>query len=107
MKWYCAVKLNGGVQAKMGTMDAAQRFLGIGSSASPQAIFVMRDSYPVKEFDLPLSKSWSGGSMWWENWNDIQNMQKKCSMEKSPIFGKSLNNHQSNSVRVDFFVRVF
>ena len=76
LKWYCAVKINGGVRAKTTSLRTAQKALGRGSKNSRQAIIPMtarQSGDPHK-----LAKGWRGGSMWWYGWNDIHKMQAMC-----------------------------
>jgi len=76
LKWYCAVKINGGVRAKTTDLGAAQRALGQGNKNNRQAIIPMTDRSPGDPHTL--SKGWGGGSMWWWGWDDIHAMQRTC-----------------------------
>jgi len=76
LKWFCAVKINGGVRVKSTDLGAAQRALGQGNQHNRQAIIPMTDRRSGDPHTL--SKSWGGGSMWWWGWDDIHNMQRQC-----------------------------
>ena len=66
-------------------LKEAQKALGVGSQNSRQAIIPMVGSKAGDPHDL--TKKWKGGSMWWNDWNDIKgNMQKKCS-ESGTLLG--------------------
>ena len=70
------MKINGGVITKTTDLVAAQRTLGQGSTSQRQAIIPMTGQSPGDP--TMLLKQWVGGSMWWENPNDIHTMQKMC-----------------------------
>lgn len=72
-KWFCAVK--GDTVVKVARdLKVAQMALGKGQSS--QAIIPMS---AVNSGDPhTLAKSWSGGNMWWRDWNDIYRMQRTC-----------------------------
>ena len=82
MKWYCAVKKNGTILAKSFDLVSAQRTLGIGSSRSPQAIIPMEGQAAGDPHTL--DKEWSGGSMWWQGWEDINKMRAICERTSIP-----------------------
>ena len=82
LKWYCAVKINGGVRVKSTDLRAAQRALGQGSQNNRQAIIPMTDRRSGDPHTL--SKSWGSGSMWWWGWNDIHDMQRRCAAAGLP-----------------------
>ena len=77
--WYCAVKRFGGIQAAVLDVASAQAALGVGSLNSIQAIIPMIDGTAGDPHDLP--KSWSGGSMWWGSWGDINAMRDICTAD--------------------------
>ena len=79
VKWYCAVKLNGGVQKKSSDLNTAQKVLGVGNEQNRQAIIPMTGSKAGDPHTL--SKSWNGGSMWWSGYPDIDAMRNHCSDE--------------------------
>jgi len=83
-RWYCAVKINWrsvSILKKTTDLAIAQSVLSKGSSRNRQAIIPMNGNVALDPHTL--SKSWSGGSMWWWDWNDIRTMQNECA--KSPV----------------------
>jgi len=92
-KWYCAVDHSGGntVLEKTYCLGGAQNVLGEGSSSHEQAIIPMSGSQ-VTAGGLTslggdphtLSKTWSGGSMWWWDYHSINSMRSKCATEEAP-----------------------
>ena len=85
-KWFCAVRQRQGVVGKAFTIDVARTALGSkghgGNPGNRQAIIPMTGN--VAGDPHTLSKSWSGGSMYWDNWNDIRAMQRMCSQVSVP-----------------------
>lgn len=92
--WYCAIKYSGGARVLKKTykLSEAQAVLGPGSGSSEQAIIPM----PGEEVTAgnmtslagdpnTLSKSWSGGSMFYWNWHSINAMRSKCAAEEPPV----------------------
>ena len=75
-KWFCSVLLRGTVVAKTLSLRAAQRSLGVGDFRHPQAIIPMLGSKPGDPHSL--AKEWEGGSMWWQDYYDIDYMRQKC-----------------------------
>merc|ERR1719230_1711997 len=75
--WYCSVKAGVGVVRRTTDLKEAQKALGVGSSNSRQAIIPMVGSKAGDPHDL--TKNWGDGSMWWQDWGDINKMQKQCS----------------------------
>ena len=82
LKWYCAVKLDGTILAKSTVLSVAQKSLGIGSRQNRQAIIPMEDQKAGDPHTL--HKQWSGGSMWWSNWSDINKMREFCKKATPP-----------------------
>ena len=84
--WYCAVKIKDGekdsIIAKT-TLVAAQKILGNGSADNIQAIIPMNGN--IAGDPHRLNKSWKGGCMWWDGWDDIMLMQTFC--QDAPIPG--------------------
>ena len=54
----------------------AQNNMGNGGKENIQAIIPMTDKTAGDPHSL--DKSWNGGSMWWNGWNDINKMRSFC-----------------------------
>ena len=86
--WFCSVTISGGVVLRTLDLKDAQSALGIGSRSSPQAIIPMTGA---KAGDpTTLSKTWSGGSMWWFDYNHIHAMQDSCVRTGAFVGGNDL-----------------
>ena len=83
LKWFCAVKSNGQIVAKTTDLTAAQKSLGIGNQRNRQLIAPMTGSKAGDPHTL--KKKWSGGSMWWWNWPDINQMRAFCEKAGLPL----------------------
>jgi len=85
--WYCAIRRSGGnnILKKTYSLNEAQAVLGTGSHSRVQAIIPMTGSM-VTAGNLAslggdphtLPKSWSGGSMYWGGWGQINAMRATC-----------------------------
>lgn len=75
-KWFCAVKINGGVVARTTNLKDAQSHLGQGNKNNRQAIIPMTGGTAGDPHTL--TKGWGTGSMWWWGWPDINQMREKC-----------------------------
>ena len=82
LQWFCAVKSNGQIVAKTTDLAAAQKSLGKGNQHNRQLIAPMSGRKAGDPHTL--SKSWTGGSMWWWNWPDIKKMQAFCEKTDPP-----------------------
>ena len=79
---------SGGVVLRTLDLKEAQRALGIGSRSNRQAIIPMTGGKAGNPHTL--SKTWSGGSMWWYGWNDIHAMQDSCVRTGAFVGGNDL-----------------
>ena len=74
-----------GILAKTTDLAEARSALGsTGSWSNRQAIIPM--SLTTAGDPHTLAKSWSGGSMFWGDWNDIKKMQATC-RDSRPLAG--------------------
>ena len=93
--------------AQTNSLEAAQKLLGKGNSNNRQAIIPMMDRFAgdPHHFD----KSWSKGSMWWNNANDINSMRATCSKVKTPCSGEMMIYYLRNkkvSARLHVYLRL-
>ena len=70
------MKLYGGVVSRTKDLRKAQRELGTGSASTRQAIIPMKGAQAGDPHSL--SKKWNGGSMYWNNVNEINAMRDTC-----------------------------
>ena len=78
-----------GILAKTTELSVAQTALGsTGHASNRQAIIPMLLNTAGDPHTL--AKSWSGGSMYWGDWNDIRKMQATCRDSKGPGFMPSV-----------------
>ena len=81
--WYCAVHLQNGVKAKTANLKDAHDALGsVGRANNRQAIIPMTKNKAGDPHTI--DKSWNGGSMWWQDWGDINKMRSTCEASKAP-----------------------
>ena len=83
-KWFCAVRIDKGVLVKSGSLEVARAMLGKGSGENRQAIIPMTGNKAGDPHTL--DKSWDGGSMWWRDWHDINEMRDMCTGDLNFIF---------------------
>ena len=57
-------------------LQEARDALGVGSASNRQAIIPMTNTYAGDPKELV--QTWTGGSMWWADWNDIRPMLDSC-----------------------------
>ena len=81
--------MDGGVQKKSLVLSIAQKALAPSNSKILQAIIPMMGS--IAGDPHKLSKSWTGGSMFWNGWDHINSMRKMCSLEEPPEAGMHSN----------------
>lgn len=87
-KWFCAVKINGGVVARTTNLEDAQSHLGQGNKNNRQAIIPMTGGTAGDPHTLP--KGWGTGSMWWWAWPDINQMREKCAGQQPVCKGATV-----------------
>ena len=75
-RWFCAVVWRVIVKESTFSLKKAQKSLGFGSNKQVQAIIPMVGSTAGDPHTLP--KEWEGGSMWWLNYYQINDMQDFC-----------------------------
>ena len=73
---YCAVHKENGVQAFTTDLQEARDALGVGSASNRQSIIPMTNTKAGDPHDLDTT--WTGGSMWWAGWEDINRMRVSC-----------------------------
>jgi hypothetical protein len=83
---YCAARLPSQVLYMGDDVTAARLSLGPGSSSKQQAIIPMDGRTPFGQPVIGMAgdphatpKSWSGGSMWWAGWNELNRLRQLCS----------------------------
>jgi len=93
--WFCVVRHPDEVLLKTFSLTLAQAALNVGSSSNQQAIIPMYGieitvgAEGAEESSLggdpqDLSKTWTGGSMWWEGWDEIHDMRAVAADEDPP-----------------------